>query len=232
MKKLLSCLIIGLFLFSCTTKKEGSLIVKGNIAGLKKGTLYLQKYIDTLLVAVDSVQLNGTENFILTDEIEYPEIYFISLDKITDERISFFAEKGEITISSKLSKFTLGAKITGSKTQDLLEEYKAMIQKFNGKQLDLFKENFEARKDNDTVKLAEIDAQNNNLLKRKYYFTTNFAVNHGESEVAPYIALTELYDANIKLLDTINNSLSDKVKKSKYGLELNEFIKNIKKTEQ
>jgi len=40
-----------------------------------------------------------------------------------------------------------------------------------------------------------------------------------------------LYNANTKLLDTVNNSLSEKVKASKYGVELNTFIKNIKKTE-
>jgi hypothetical protein len=231
MKKILSYIVVGIVLFSCANEKNGSLIVKGNIAGLKKGTIYLQKYVDTLLVAVDSVKLNGKEDFILTDEIETPEIYFIALDKINDERILFFGEKGEITITSKLPKFTLAAKISGSKNQELLEEYNKMIQQFNGKQLDLLKENFEASKINDTAKMLEIDAENKSLLKRKYYFTTNFAVNHSENEVAPYIALTELYNANIKLLDTVNNSLSEKVKASKYGVELNTFIKNIKKTE-
>ena len=68
-------------------------------------------------------------------------------------------------------------------------------------------------------------------MKRRYFYTTNFAVKNADSEIAPYLALTELFDANIRLLDTINNSLSDKVRASKYGKELHEYIKDIKDKE-
>jgi hypothetical protein len=70
------------------------------------------------------------------------------------------------------------------------------------------------------------------LIKKRYLYTTNFSVNNGKSEVAPYLALTELFDANISLLDTVNNSLSNKVKKSIYGQKLENFIKNIKENEE
>ncbi len=232
MKKIVSLFAIISFLISCNNTKSGNMIVKGNIDGLKKGTLYLQKYKDSLLVSVDSIHLNGESNFTLADDIETPEIYYVILDKNTNQRISFFGEKGEITINSKLSKFTTSAKITGSKNQVLLEEHEAMAQKFSGKQLDLIKEKFDAQKIGDTSLASKIEKQGTSLIKRKYYFSTNFAVNNAEYEVAPYIALTELYNANIKLLDTINNSLSEKIRTSKYGLELKNFIENIKKTEK
>jgi hypothetical protein len=41
-----------------------------------------------------------------------------------------------------------------------------------------------------------------------------------------------LADANIKLLDTINKSLSDKIKNSRYGKELNSFVERIKLSEE
>ena len=50
--------------------------------------------------------------------------------------------------------------------------------------------------------------------------------------VAPYIALTEMYDASLKMLDTVNNSLSNKVKKSDYGKRLQEYVDSIKAKEQ
>lgn len=219
-------------LISCNKSKNGSLIVSGTINGLKKGTLYLQKFKDTLLVSVDSVSLNGASNFVLVDKIESPEIYYLTLDKKTDQKISFFAEKGEITINSKLSKFVTSAKISGSKNQTLLEEHNAMIRKFSNKQLDLIKEKFDAQKNRDTALLSKLEKEETSLIKRKYYFSTNFAVINAKYEVAPYIAITELYYANIRLLDTINNSLSKKVKETKYGLELADFIKSIKETEE
>ena len=232
MKKIISCILLISLLISCGKTKNGSLVVKGNIDGLKKGTLYLQKFKDTVLVSVDSIQLNGKSTFTLVDDIETPEIYYIALDKKVNQKISFFGEKGEITITSKLAKFVTSAKITGSKNQTLLDEHNAMAKKFSGRQLDLIKEKFDAQKNNDTELFIKLEKEETSLIKRKYYFSTNFAVNNGKFEVAPYIALTELYYANIRLLDTINNSLSKKVKVSKYGLELNDFIKGIKENEK
>jgi hypothetical protein len=222
--------ILGLFL-SCAKNKTGNMIVNGTIDGLKKGTVYLQKMKDSVLVSVDSVQLNGEGVFTLVDNVESPEIYLLQLDNIEDKVIQFFGEKGEITISSKLPKFSFAAKVSGSENQKILEEHEAMDRKFNGKQLDLIKEKFEAQKENDTALVSKIEKEEENLIKRNYLFTINFAINHSDNEVAPYLALTELYYANIKYLDTVNNSLSKKVKASKYGRALQEFIENIKKTE-
>jgi len=228
MKKSLLFIIVVSLVISCGKSHEGNMLVKGNIDGLKKGTLYLQKIKDTLLITVDSIQLKGESNFILSDNVESPEMYYITLGEISNEKMAFFGEKGEITVSSKLAKLVTSLKITGSSNQVVLDEYKAMIQKFNGKQLDLIKAKFEAMKDSDSEAQLETEAAERNLIKRRYLYTTNFALTHADTEVAPYLALTELYNANIKLLDTINNSLSKKIRISKYGLQLNDFVKKVK----
>lgn len=231
MKKLIPYIIVISLVISCGKSHQGTMLVNGNIDGLKKGTVYLQKYVDTLLVAVDSVQLNGVSNFTLADDIESPEIYYLAINEIPDESILFFGEKGEITITSKLSRFQYSAEIKGSSNQELLEEFQDMAVQFKNKQLDYIKEKFLAQKENDSELVLETEKAENNLLKRKYLYTTNFALLHKDKEVAPYLALTELYYANVKLLDTVNNSLTKPVKASKYGLQLDDFIKNIKETE-
>jgi hypothetical protein len=231
MKKIFGFLAIVALLISCNKNEHGNMVVKITIDGLKKGTLYLQKVKDTALVSVDSIQLDGKTEIMLSDDVESPEIYFLALDKIAGERISFFGENGEITVNAKLEKFATSAKITGSVNQDLLAEHKAMAQKFNGKKLDLVVEKFNAYKINDTALASKLERDEVNLIKRKYYYTTNFAVVNASHEVAPYLALTELYDANIRLLDTINNSLSTEVKASKYGKELEKYITEIKTAE-
>lgn len=232
MKKIIGFIAVVALLISCNKNEKGNMVVKVTINGLKKGTLYLQKVKDTVLVSVDSIQLDGKTDILLSDNVESPEIYFLALDKIAGERISFFGEKGEITISAKLEKFATSAKITGSINQDLLLEHNTMAQKFNGKKLDLVVEKFNAQKTNDTALASKLAMEESGLIRRKYYYTTNFAVVNAEHEVAPYLALTELYDANIRLLDTINNSLTKEVKASKYGMELDKFIKGIKKEEK
>lgn len=231
MKNIISCIVLICLFISCSNTKNGNLTVNGKINGLQKGTLYLQKYVDTLLVSVDSISINGESDFSLVDNLENSEIYYLSLDKNAVQKITFFAEPGEIIITSKLDKFETSAKISGSENQKLLEEHNNMTQKFTGKQLDLIKEKFEAQKSNNTELLNKLEKQESSLVRRKYYYSTNFAVNNSKFEVAPFIALTELYYANVRLLDTVNNSLSKKVKASKYGLELDKFIKDIKNKE-
>jgi len=232
MKKIITCTLILAFLISCGDTKKGNMIVNGNIDGLKKGTVYLQKFNDTMLVSVDSVLLNGESTFILGDDVISPELYFVSLDKKRNEEISFFGEKGEITITGKLEKFSTSAKIEGSSHHDLYSEHNAMIKKFSDKQLDYIKEKFEAQKKGDTAVVNKLQKEEESLLRRKIFYSVNFAVNNADNEVAPLIALTELNYANLKLLDTVNNSLSKKIKKSKYGIELEKFIQRIKNTDK
>ncbi len=232
MKNLITYIIFALIVVSCGKNKSGDMTVNGAIDGLKKGTIYLQKIKDTILVSVDSVQLNGESMFTLTDEVESPEMYYVQLNDLDDKVISFFGEKGVITINSKLDKFATSAKITGSSRHDLLNSHLEMIKKFNGKQLDLIKEKFEAQRDkNDSVLLA-LELNEERLIRRKIYYSANFAITNKNSEVAPYVALTELNYANVKLLDTVNNSLTKKVKKSKYGEALSKFIEKIKISEK
>lgn len=231
MKRILLALLVLLTVYSCNNKKMGSMKVNVQVKGLKKGTVYLQKVADTLIVTADSVNVNGTDTFILTDDVESPEMYYITMAN-SAKKILFFGEKGTINITTDLNKFDVAVKIKGSKTQKLLDKYKKMIQKFNDKQLDLIQLNFKAQKAQNRKQLDSIDKVSKRLIKRRYLYATNFAVSHGKSVVAPYIALSDLYNANITLLDTINNSLSKKVKASKYGKSLAKFIAEIKKEEE
>ena len=231
MKKI-SLVLLALFLIACV-KEQHDLTVKANIEGLKKGTLYLKKVEDTTLVIIDSLVVNGNTDIELHSDLDSPEIFYLYLDKNSAEkdRITFFADKGITEINTTLKNFAFEFEIKGSEQQKTLEEYQTVIDKINNRYLYNFKEQFEARKAGDTAKLNILIKEGNNSLKRKYLYTVNFALNNKNSEVAPYLALTEIYNARIDYLDTINNSLTPKVKASKYGKELNTFINNIKSTE-
>ncbi|MBD0825417.1 DUF4369 domain-containing protein [Aestuariibaculum marinum] len=231
MKKI-AFLILALSIISCG-KEQHDLTVKTNIKGLKKGTVYLKKIQDTALVTVDSIVVNGNSELELHSTIESPEMFFLYLNKNTaeNERISFFADKGITEINTTVKNFAVDAKIKGSEQQKVLESYNDMISRLNYQNLDLIKASFEAKKENDQEKIDSLDKMSQNLIKRRYLFTVNFALNNKNSEVAPYLALSEIYNAKINLLDTINNSLSENVKMSKYGKELQSFIDKIKDSE-
>lgn len=233
MKKIIALFAIALVAFACSSKKEGNMVVKGQIKGLKKGTLYLQKMKDTLLVSVDSMALLGDDKFILTDNVESPVIYYLTFDgNTTDKHIMFFGEEGEITINDKIEEFGFKPEIKGSKNQEVMDEYHKINQRFIDQRLDFVKKEVEARQAQDEVQLEQVEADYKKMIRRRYLFSTNFAIANADSEAAPYIALSELYDANIQLLDTINNSLTDKVKSSEYGKRLQKFVDDIKAKEE
>lgn len=228
MKKILVLLSIVLA-FSCG-KEQHDFTLKGHVKGLKKGVFYLQKQQDSLMVTVDSLEVNGGSNFELHCSLNEPQILFLKLDKndIDDGKIVFFADKGITEINTTLKNFNFDAKIKGSKQQKTLDEYLLMMSKFNDKNLDLIKENFDAQKANDTIKSIDLEAQYNSLLKRKYLYTINFAINNKDSEVAPYLALTEIQNTSVKFLENIYDALDDNIKSSMYGQKLKSTIETRK----
>ncbi|MHB0756163.1 DUF4369 domain-containing protein [Polaribacter sp. M15] len=232
MKKFITVLSLSIILFACSSKKEGNMIVQGQIKGLKKGKLYLQKMVDTVLVSVDSVALLGKDTFKLTDDLESPVLYYLTFDgNTTDKRILFFGEKGTITINDKVDNFGINPEINGSKNQEILEKYNMMSKKFQNQRLEFIKKDFEAKKIKDQDLIEQLEKDYQKLVKRRVLYTTNFALNNADSEVAPYIGLTEMYDASLKLLDTVNNALTPRIKASDYGKRFQEYLDKIKANE-
>lgn len=228
--KYLSLLFALCLLISCNKTETKGLVVQGNIKGLKKGTVYLKKAQDTAIITVDSLILDGTSNFKLSYDLQEPQMFYLYLDKNSnvEDRISFFADKGITEINTTRKQFNYDAKINGSQQQKDLEDYNKVISKFTNKGLNYIKDKFDALKLGDTVKVNNLENAYNNHIKRKHLYTVNYALGHKDSEVAPYVILADSYNINIKLLDTVNNSLSPKVKSSLYGKKLQKFIDDIK----
>lgn len=234
MKKSIIAFVTLLLLSSCNKEvSKTNLHLTGNIKGLKKGTLYIQRVVDTSLVAIDTINIDGKSTFETDIDLKSAEMLYLFLDRgVTnskDNNILFFAESGKINIDTNLDSYISSAKVTGSKNQDLYEEYKKINSRFNDEKLDMIEQKFNAIKSNNTKQIDSLNIKQDSNIKRKYLFATNFAINNREHEIAPYIALSEIYDINIKYLDTIQKSMSPKVAQSLYGKKLTEYVAKIKK---
>lgn len=234
MKKTIIAFITLVLLASCSkNESKTNLHITGNIKGLKNGTLYIQRIVDTSLVAIDSIKIDGNSAFETNIELESPEMLYLFLDRgVTnslDNNILFFAEPGNINIDTNLDTYISSAKITGSKNQELYEDYRKISSRFNDSNLDLVELRFKAMKSNNQKALDSINAKQESNIKRKYLYATNFAINNKDHEIAPYIALSDIYDINVKFLDTIQKSMTPKVAQSLYGKKLTEYIAKIKK---
>ncbi|MFT5942788.1 MAG: hypothetical protein ACI9AV_002724 [Sediminicola sp.] len=235
MKNILFLAVIGIFMISCAGDTEQTMTVSGNVKGLKKGTLYLQKIQDSTLISIDSLTVEGNGNFEFKTEMESPEIFYLYLKKEDNndinDRITFFGEPGNITINTSWDTFDTKAKIEGSETQKKLEEYRGVMSKFNTRNLEYLKFRFDPQVLKDSTALDSVKKLSDKNILRGYLYALNFALNNRNSYISPYIALTEVSDANTKYLDSINNSFSPEVANSKYGKELKKYLEEIKKNE-
>ena len=233
MKKSIIAFAALLLVFACNkNEEEGNLHITGNIKGLKKGTLYIQRIVDTSLIIIDTIAIDGSSAFESHLDLKSPEMLYMYLDRGTtnslDNNLSFFAEPGNLTITTSLDNYIADAKVTGSKNNEIFEEYKKINANFTDNNLTLIEQKFNAIKSNNTKAADSLGIKQDANIKRKYLFATNFALNNREFEVAPYIALSEIYDINVKYLDTIQKAMSPKVAKSLYGKKLTQYIATIK----
>ncbi|BFM42232.1 DUF4369 domain-containing protein [Flavobacterium sp. CFS9] len=237
MKKSIIAFVAIALLASCSKKEStDGLHLTGNIKGLKDGTLYIQRIVDTSLVAIDTIKIDGNSAFETNIKLESPEMLYLFLDRgVTnslDNNVMFFAEPGNINIDTNLDNFIYGAKITGSKNQELYDEYKKINSRFNEESLAMVESRFKAVKRQDQKAIDSINIKQESNIKRKYLYATNFALNNKDHEIAPYIALAEIYDINVKFLDTIQKSMTPKVANSLYGKKLTKYVADIKKEQQ
>lgn len=237
MKKSILAFVLLLLLASCAkNESKTNLHVTGNIKGLKTGTLYIQRIVDSALVAIDTIKIDGSSAFESDIDLKSPEMLYLFLDRgvsnSLDNNLLFFAEPGNINIDTNLDSFLSGAKITGSKNQELYEEYRKISSRFRDDNLSLLEQKFNAIKTKNTKAIDSLSAKQDANTKRRYLYATNFAINNKDYEVAPYVTLSDIYDINLKYLDTIQKSMTPKVAQSLYGKKLTKYVAAVKNQEQ
>lgn len=203
------------------------------VKDLKKGTLYLERVQDSILVAVDSMQITQEKPIVLEADLNHPELFYVLLDRNKaddfDNRIPFFGEAGNISIQTTLDGYITKAEVVGSPTQDIFNSYNKVISQFNNEELDLLAAYLQAQISQNSDSLALLEKQSTSLAKRKILFTANFAVNNRTSVIAPYLALYNLTSDSKSLLDTIAASMSDDVRNSSYGKQLRDYLADAEK---
>ncbi|MDB3963651.1 DUF4369 domain-containing protein [Flavobacteriaceae bacterium] len=225
MKKI--SLISLTLLIICCNSDQNNMIVSGNVDGLRKGTIYLQKEIDSTIVSLDSLKIRGNSNFKLNTIIDEPDIYYLYLDKedgdSLNDIITFFGNKGEININTMLSTFDSSYEISGSKNSELLREYFSIIRKYNLQNLDLLEIFYNAQITDNQKRIDSVNERLENLIKRKYLYSLNFSITNAQNEISPYIAVSQIPDANKDLLRKVYDTLPENIKVSKYGKVLMEL---------
>lgn len=215
-----------ILMVGCNSSKD-NMSVFGNVDGLMKGTLFLQAQKDSILVNLDSMYLKGDGNFKLSTYINEPDIFYLYLDKqdgdSLNDIITFFGNKGDIQINTRLSTFDSSFEISGSENSDLLNEYNSIIRKYNLQNLDLLEIFYNAQIENNQKRIDSVNSELEDLIRKKYLYTLNFSITNSENEISPYLTVSQIPDANIDLLRKVYDTLPERIKDSKYGKILKEI---------
>tara|TARA_X000000950_G_scaffold273259_1_gene356848 strand:- start:426 stop:1112 length:687 start_codon:yes stop_codon:yes gene_type:complete len=225
MKKAL-IIMSTVLMVGCNSSKD-NMSVFGNVDGLMKGTLFLQAQKDSILVNLDSMYLKGDGNFKLSTYIDEPDIFYLYLDKqdgdSLNDIITFFGNKGNIQINTRLSTFDSSFEISGSENSDLLNEYNSIIRKYNLQNLDLLEIFYNAQIENNQKRIDSVNSELEDLIRKKYLYTLNFSITNSDNEISPYLTVSQIPDANIDLLRKVYDTLPKRIKDSKYGKILKEI---------
>jgi hypothetical protein len=223
MKRFLLSLSAIVFLVSCssnTKNTEVTIIVDG----LKKGTVYLQKITESGLVNLDSIESNGNEKLNLSLNLEHPELLYAYLDKFDgssfNDRLAFFAEPGEIQISTTLNNFENAAVVSAGVEHEEFKKLQQMLSRFTKKDFELMQLAQTDRITDERFVDSIVNQSNSNNIKR-YQFIANYALTNPNKYVSAYLITSEGEELNPKWKDSIFDSFSDAIKKSKYGQLLN-----------
>jgi len=220
-------LVLFFFVFSCSKiDDENQFSLSLEIEDLKKGVIYLEKISDSSIVVIDSVLFNGNNSIEFQGKIDEPEIMIISLtfeNEPDPKSFTFFVEKSNISLKTRLKDFGFKVDSKGSKNDSIYRQYLEINKKFNNEKLDLISNSLVFQKSNNQDSISFYDSKLVNVNKRQFLHNANFAMRYSNYAIAPYIAITDLRESNA-ILDTIYRSLDKGIKNSKYALELKTLI--------
>ena len=138
---------------------------------------------------------------------------------------------GVIEIQTTLSTSKIGTMnynrsfdVKGKKNIALMQTFQSFERQFISKRDSLKKVQRALIEINEPEKVDSIQDLLNVLEYKSYLFTANFAINNADSNIAPYLAITKIADAQIPILESIDKKLSPKVKNSKYGKKFTKLL--------
>ena len=116
--------------------------------------------------------------------------------------------------------------VKGKKNRQLMTEFQKFETQFKVRLEQLKNERKYAYENDNIIRMDSFQQLLDKTLLKSYLYTANFAIRNSDYEIAPYLAFIKISDANISLLNSIEEKLSPKVKKSRYGKKFIAFLES------
>tara|TARA_B100001564_G_C20589410_1_gene647123 strand:+ start:549 stop:1208 length:660 start_codon:yes stop_codon:yes gene_type:complete len=210
-------IIFLIILTSCSLEKE-SLVIEGEISGIKNSKIYLFSVEEGKII--DSINIIDGKFKLKTDVEDTKEMSMILGNKNSENKFDFITEPAHILFTSSKDKFVFNGKIQNSKLYSDYKNLKNQINKFNDKDLEMLAEQIEISVDGNQNKYDSINKLRLKFNQKKILFIVNYAVSNASNPISAYISYKYRENINKIYLEKIYKNLSDEVKNSYYGVKL------------
>ncbi|MCB2221331.1 MAG: AhpC/TSA family protein [Bacteroidetes bacterium] len=227
MKNLLLFIIGFAMLAACSNQPEDKTLMtlNGTIDGDYNGMAYLYKRANGDWIKLDSALVENNA-FVLTGHLEFPEMYYVSIDG-ENKFAGFFAEPSEITFKTTVDDFR-NAEITGSTAQVEYNEYNEKMQLFNDMYSDLNRQYKEAKEAGDEEKMSELDKEFESVDVQMKQFILDNALSNNKSVVAAYAVSRNSYYFDENDLEPVVENFDPSIRESTYVKSLEDRVAVLK----
>lgn len=227
MRNLFIALMAVFLVASCTTTNE--YVLSGNLDGSNGEKVFLQKRDGSNLVKVDSAITESGFFEFAAGQVEYPEMYYLSVDGKRG-RLGFFLENSDIIITG-IADTLYNAKIEGSLTQSEYEQYNEALSPYYEKNSELYQAYREATQEGDEEKAAALNEERTALFEEIDNFMADYVKSNPSSFVTPTVLQQISYSMELSDMEEAIAGLDEKVVETQIIKDLKDRIVLLKKVE-
>ncbi len=212
---------------SCENKSENNFKITLNVSNGEDNTILLSKREGGEMVNYDSVTLVNGKG-IIKGNIDMPEFYYLNF-KNSRDYISVFVEKGDIVIDVDMEAIDKPL-ISGSMTHEKFMAFNDSVSVFDQQASLLGKQYGEARQNNDTALMQNIEDQYMAVDGKKTDFLIEYAKTNNDNVVSAFLVLNNSYKFELEGLDEVVNNFDHSIDSSIYVKGLKKYVNTLKKS--
>jgi len=225
MRKLALLLVLAIGVFACTKAPQYTL--NGTVKGVDEGTVYLQKYEDGEMVAIDSVTIEQGA-FVLQGAVEEPQMLLLQVADM-QRPLPIFMENVPMTATIDVED-PAAFSIEGSVVHDKFNEFQTKLMAFNTKLRSYYNEYVQANMAGNEEQLKAIEAKYTAVADSQSVYTENFVKENNASPVAAYVFVSNLMGRmEAPELDSALATFDASLANSKYIKTIEERLNLLKK---
>lgn len=221
--------LVAAMLVFCGCSKSNQFEVTLNLDNAEGITVYLCKTVEGADVVVDSAVVVD-KKAVLTAPFDDPQIVYSIKYDVKDQCgvFTFFTENQNTTIAGERDNMPRWT-VKGCATMDeVMAHHEKCIELFENRMLAAYAVNEAAFQAGDTVKIAEINAQLQPLVKDYHNYQADFIRNHADSYLGHYMLDIMKNDLDLEVVKELAASFTTE---SIYSNNVKKYIENGGQTE-